>query len=73
MRVVSLNVLIFHINFTLVHYHCIMHCHDLHVYEKGVQFCAFVGGSIMSKLAYIYICWPTFGRLVEGLANDKIF
>ena len=39
-RVVSLNVLIFHIDFTLVHHYCIMHCHDLQnrYMRKGYSF-----------------------------------
>ena len=51
----SINLFIFHINFTLFHYY-IMYCYDLHVPEMGVQFCAFVGicafvgKSIRSKL-----------------------
>ena len=53
-------------------------CHDLHVQDSGggVKFCEFVGTMLVfiiklcvTKLAYPYYYWPTFGRWVGELGH----
>ena len=50
-------------------------CHDLPMQDSGggVQFCDFVGTMLVficvTKLAYPYYYWPTFGRWVGELGH----